>query len=141
MLVLFTDLLDDIRLAIKNIKERLDKKKNTVYTKTGSATRVSGQYVTLCTISGLPVGKYLVLANTQASISRSDLTIVSILECNAKCDLYYGLMRGTMSAGGGVSGFGLLTVNSAGGSVTLQSYGSSPSYTLYGNLLAIRLVD
>ena len=141
MLVLFTDLLDDIRLAIKNIKERLDKKKNTVYTKTGSATRVVGKSVTLCTISGLPAGKYLVLAHTESSIS-ADLTIISSLSKSANCELISGPMRGTMISGGGVSGFGLLTVNSAGGSVSLQSYGNSgTSHVLYGKLLAIRLVD
>lgn len=113
---------------------------NDIYTSDGSVTNDTSDRVVknVCSLT-LNKGRYLALIAGDSSIS-SNKTIIIRLDGNANVSFQAGLItyRGSMQAGGGVSGWRVFEVTQSTGVVTLSAYVDN-TYTIRGQLCAIKL--
>lgn len=128
---------------LKNMINKLARasRKGTIYHTSGVLKALYSQNITLCSLTDLPVGTYLVLGRVGASAGSSTILNANIAHDGESCEYVSGgASRGTMSSGGGTACWYIIRVKKKPGKVFLTSYGYyNGTYNLGGYLAAISL--
>lgn len=116
-------------------------KRGAVYKASGTVKAQYAKNTTICNISELPVGTYLILGYIGTSISNSSLTNAIIVSDSPNSELLSRAnTKGSMESGGGIDCWAILKVNANFGAVRLYSYGYlNQDYNIDGVLTAILL--
>lgn len=125
-------LLKDIITAIRNIS-------NKYYHASGNATGTYRTSFTVCSLTDLPKGVYLVLGKVNGNVDVASSTLNASISGN----IIIGAQgRGFLNAGGGVHTWGLISVEDTDtNSVGLTTYRYySGSVTYEGVMVVIRLI-
>ena len=129
-------------MRIFNILSALAKRKNT-YVSTYQTLDMSTSQGTLpvASIQVTEPGVYLVMTMTSSSISSEDVIIVTSITTTGTWITKNYTARGTMQAGGGLVGVGLMNLK-AGDTITGYAYQGEgwPAWNAQMSLFAIKLV-
>lgn len=126
--------------SLKNRITTIENSGNGYYSITGRASNQHGKSFTLCSLTDLPLGYYLILGNVSCNVDGSSIIIADWTTTGTNnININYG--RSVMTAGGGTNAWGLVQVTDTTNQINLRTYGySSYSMTLFGDLVAIKLL-
>lgn len=135
--------LKSIFNGISSLKDRTTKIENSgngYYQVVGKATNQHAKAFTVCSLTDLPIGYYLILGNVCCNVDGSSTILADWLMTGATgINLNFG--RSIMTAGGGTNCWGLIQVTSTTNQINLRTYGySTYSMTFTGSAIAIKLL-